>query len=192
MIPGLEPAASLPDDAVEVARVQGAWGIKGWIRIRPHSASPEALFSARCWYFATPERGRKPDWGSSFLRAEVRQVRWHGESVVAWLQGLDDRTAAEQLKGARLLVERSLFPELEADEYYWVDLIGLRVVNREGLDLGEVVNLMSTGPQEVLVLQAESPEEGEPLERLIPFVNAYVDAVDLVGRRITVDWQPDY
>jgi 16S rRNA processing protein RimM len=71
-----------------------------------------------------------------------------------------------------------------------VDLIGLQVVNREGLVLGEVRELMATGPQTVLVVGYE--EAGKPAERMIPFVSAYVDQVDLAARRITVDWQPDY
>ena len=77
--------------------------------------------------------------------------------------------------------------------FYWVDLIGLQVVNREGVALGQVSELLSTGPQTVLVLQAVNPADAsKPLERMIPFVSAHVDAVDMHGKRITVDWQPDY
>lgn len=192
-VPGLVPV-TLPQDAVEVARVQDAWGIQGWVRIRPHSASPEALFSARNWYLAPPERPRPgaPAWTRP-LQAERHQARWHGESVVARLEGVSDRTAAEALKGARIFVARADFPPLEEGEYYWVDLIGLPVINRQGQILGQVVELMETGPQQVLVLhQADDSNGGKPVERLIPFVEAYVDAVDVPGRRIVVDWQPDY
>ena len=85
---------------------------------------------------------------------------------------------------------RESFPATSDDEYYWVDLIGLAVVNREGVALGTVSELLPTGPQTTLVLSYE--HEGKPCERMIPFVSAYVDKVDLAGRRITVDWQPDY
>ena len=85
---------------------------------------------------------------------------------------------------------RSEFPQAKADEYYWVDLIGLDVVNREGVALGQVQELMSTGPQTVLVLAYE--QDGKPQERMIPFVSAFIDNVALPERRITVDWQPDY
>jgi 16S rRNA processing protein RimM len=101
-----------------------------------------------------------------------------------------DRNAAELLKGARIFVSRASFPTPEADEYYWVDLIGLDVVNREGLSLGAVRELLHTGPQTVLVLAYT--EEGKEKERMIPFVSAYIDSVDLAGRRIAADWQPDY
>ena len=82
------------------------------------------------------------------------------------------------------------FPTAGTDEFYWVDLIGLEVVNREGVALGQVRELLSTGPQTVLVMGYE--QDGKPQERMIPFVAAFVDDVDLAARRITVDWQPDY
>jgi 16S rRNA processing protein RimM len=87
-------------------------------------------------------------------------------------------------------VPRSSFPSTATDEYYWVDLIGLAVVNREGLALGTVRELLSTGPQTVLVIEYE--EAGKAQERMIPFVSNFVDKVELPEKRITVDWQPDY
>lgn len=184
---GLEPA-ELPADAVEVGRIADAWGIKGWFKVLPHSASPEALFSSRRWYLLPPERGPKAFSGPVLLR--VREAKEHSDSVVASAQEIDDRTAAEALKGARVLVARSSFPTPQEDEYYWVDLLGLQVVNREGLALGTVKELLSTGPQTVLVIGYEA--DGQPSERMIPFVSAYVDTVDIPGKRIIVDWQPDY
>ncbi len=183
----LEPA-ELPTDAVEVGRVIDAWGIKGWIKIMPYSASPEALFSSRRWFLLPPERGARPFEGAMLMR--VAQSKGHGDSVVAWPQNMSDRTSAEALRGCRIFVPRSSFPTPAPDEYYWVDLLGLDVVNREGVPLGRVHDLLSTGPQTVLVLQHEL--DGKPAERMIPFVSAYIDQVDLPGRRITVDWQADY
>ncbi len=188
MVPGLEPA-ELPADAVEVGRVQGAWGIKGWFKIQPYSASPEALFSSKRWYLGPPERGAKAAFeGTALLR--IQQARQHADAIVASAHDIIDRDAADGLKGARIFVARSAFPTPAEGEYYWVDLIGLAVVNREGLALGTVTDLMATGPQHVLVIGYEA--DGKPQERMIPFVEAYVDAVDLPGKRITVDWQPDY
>ena len=145
MVPGLEPA-ELPADAIEVGRIADAWGIKGWFKVLPHSASPEALFSSKRWYLQPSERGAKTFNGTVLLSIKV-------------------------------------------------DLIGLPVVNREGVALGEIKDLLSTGPQTVLVLEYPKDDGGEPGragERMIPFVSAYVDQVDVPGRRILVDWQPDY
>ncbi|MFM8588845.1 MAG: ribosome maturation factor RimM, partial [Limnohabitans sp.] len=124
------------------------------------------------------------------LLLRVREAKDHSDSVVAASADIPDRNAAESLKGARIFVPRSSFPTPEEGEYYWVDLIGLQVVNREGVVMGEVRDLMTTGPQTVLVLQAE--EAGKKVERMIPFVSAFVDKVDTAARCITVDWQADY
>ena len=188
MATGLQPA-ELPADAVEVGRVQDAWGIQGWFKVQPYSASPEALFSSKRWYLQPPERGAKASFDGTVL-LPIKQAKEHGEWIVAAAHDVPDRTAAEGLKGARVFIARSSFPTPAEGEYYWVDLIGLDVVNREGLALGRVTDLMATGPQQVLVLAYD--EEGKSRERLIPFVGAYVDAVDLSARRITVDWQADY
>jgi 16S rRNA processing protein RimM len=183
----LDPA-ELPADAIEVGRIADAWGVKGWFKVLPHSASPEALFSSKRWYLLPTERGTPTFSGAVLLR--LREAKEHSGAVVASAHDVDDRDAAESLRGARIFVARSSFPTAAADEYYWVDLIGLEVVNREGQALGVVKELMSTGPQTVLVL--EYTEAGEARERMIPFVSAYVDGVDLAGKRITVDWQADY
>ena len=199
MRPPLE-TAELPADAIEVGRILDAWGIKGWFKVLPHSASPEALFSSKRWFLLPPERSAKPrrpteaaadaaDWTQPLL-LRVREAKDHSDSVVACSEDIADRNAAESLKGARIFVPRSSFPTPEEGEYYWVDLIGLQVVNREGVVLGEVRDLMATGPQTVLVLQAR--QDGKPVERMIPFVSAFVDKVDTAARCITVDWQPDY
>ena len=188
MNPGLEPA-TLPADAVEVGRILDAWGVQGGFKVQPYSASPEALFSCREWFLQPPERGARAVFEGT-VRLAVRQARAHGEGLVASARDVSDRTAAEGLRGARIFIARSAFPPLPEGEYYWVDLIGLPVVNREGVALGTVRDLLPTGPQTTLVLAYE--HEGKPHERMIPFVSAYVDKVDLAGRCITVDWQPDY
>jgi 16S rRNA processing protein RimM len=180
--------AELPADAIEVGRIADAWGIKGWFKVLPHSASPEALFSSKRWYLLPTEKGAKTFSGTVLLR--VREAKEHSDTVVASAHDVDDRAAAEALKGARIFIPRSSFPTAGDDEFYWVDLIGAQVVNREGEVLGQVKELLSTGPQAVLVI--EYTEDGKVLERMIPFVAAYVDSVDVPGKRITVDWQADY
>ena len=187
MLSGLE-AAELPADAIEVGRIADAWGIKGWFKVLPYSASPEALFSSKRWYLLPTEKGVKAFAGT--LKLVIKEAKEHSDTVVATAQNVDDRSAAEALRGARIFIARSSFPTAEKDEYYWVDLIGLNVINREGIALGSVKELLSTGAQTVLVMDYE--QDGKPQERMIPFVAAYVDDVDLAARRITVDWQPDY
>jgi len=183
----LDPV-DLPPDAVEVARIGDAWGVKGWIKVLPFSADPQALFSSKRWYVQPSDRGPKAFDGTALLR--VREAREHSGTVVAQVDGVDDRDTAQALRGARIFVQRSSFPSTSADEYYWVDLIGLEVVNRQGDSLGHVKELLQTAAQVVLVLRY--PCGDALLERMIPFVAVYVDAVDLDEKRITVDWQADY
>jgi 16S rRNA processing protein RimM len=180
--------AELPADAIEVGRIADAWGVKGWFKVLPHSADPQALFSSTRWYLQPSEKGPKVFSGTVLLR--VRETKEHSDAVVARAEGVEDRNSAEALKGARIFIPRSSFPTAAEDEYYWVDLIGLDIVNREGVHLGKVKELVATGPQSVLVVEFE--EEGKMQERMIPFVSAYVDNVDVRGRRIEVDWQVDY
>lgn len=202
MLPGLQTSSSLtqsslPDDALEVGRILDAWGIKGWLKILPHSNDPEALFSAKTWFLQVPEAKFRPGFTafSGTVSLQVDEAKIHSGTVVAKFAGLDDRNMAEALRGARIFLSRRSFPAAATDEYYWVDLIGLNVVNREGVALGSVRDLMTTGPQSVLCIEyTTTQEDGTSVvaERMIPFVSAYVDAVDIAGKRITVDWQPDY
>ena len=186
-------SAVLPDDAVEVARIGEAWGVKGWFKVLTYSASPEAIRASKRWYVQPPERGARHFSGTRLLR--ISQVKRHGDALVAHAPDIADRTAAEYLRGARVFVPRSAFPGTQADEYYWVDLIGCAVVNREGVVLGTVSELLATGPQTTLVLDVPPPA-GAPssrsVQRMIPFVSAIVDTVDVAAKRIVADWQPDY
>ena len=185
-------ASALPDDSVEVGRVLDAWGVKGWLKILPHSSDPEALFSVKSWFLQPPDAKFRPGFNAftGTVTITVDEAKIHSDSVVAKFDGLDDRNDAEALRGCRIFLPRSAFPKAAKDEYYWVDLIGLDVINREGVALGQVKELLSTSAQTVLVLEFEL--DGKTQERMIPFVAVYVDNVDLAGRIITVDWHPDY
>lgn len=183
-----------PDDAVEVAVVTGAWGIKGGIRLKPFSSDPLALFSSKRWYWqGPPGMTAAQQERLSVLEQPLRvaSAREQGEGIVALIQDLADRDLAQACKGLRLFVRRSSFPTTHEDEYYWVDLLGLQVNNRRGDILGTVVGLMQTGPHSVLRIESVDAATGQTIERLVPFVQAYVDSVDLGGNRIQVDWGLD-
>lgn len=182
-----------PDDAIEVARIAEPWGLKGGFHLRTYAADPQAVFSSRRWFLQPPEGRPRPKDAPPLPKVlRITQVREHGEGVVAMAQEVADRNGAEALRGARIFVSRSSFPTADDGEYYWVDLIGLPVFNRAGEALGTVVDLLATGPQTVLRLQADAAAGAEPVERMIPFVAAFIDEVDLKGRRIVADWGLDY
>jgi len=182
-----------PADAVEVARIIDAWGVKGWIKLQPFATDPKALFSSRRWHLRPPAHAAMAATMPRLLH--VTQAKTHGDGVVACARELTDRDAAHALRGASVFVARGSFPTAGDDEYYWVDLIGAQVVNRQGEALGQVSALIDTGAHSVLCVRR--PDAGPEVsdthaERLIPFVAAYVDAVDMAARRIQVDWPLDY
>ena len=185
-----------PDDAIEVGRVLGAWGIKGGIRVQPFSKDPEALLSAKHWFIRPPEGLGAKLGVLSFPRLlRVTHSKIHGDSVVATAQQLPDRNAAEAMQGARIFISRSNCPRAGDGEFYWIDLIGLAVVNRQGEALGTVTDLIDTGAHSVLRLRRPDAVEGASLEaseRLIPFVAAFIVDVSLAQRLITVDWGLDF
>ena len=197
-----------PEDAIEVARIAGSWGVKGWFKVVPFAADPQAIFSSRRWFIKPPlEQGAAPPAVPRpafppLLR--ITEAKSHGGAAVARAQGIEDRGTAEALRGARVFVARSSFPTESADEFYWVDLIGLNVVNRKGETLGTVLGLIETGPHSVLRIAPQVVAEGgaavpslaapagAAAEILIPFVAAYVDEVSLAQRCIKVDWDLDF
>jgi 16S rRNA processing protein RimM len=190
--------ADWPDDAIEVGRIVDAWGLKGWLKVQPFATDPQALFSSRRWFLKPSDKVgvvRPPFPGGAFPSLlKITEVKDHGELVVAQAREVPDRSAAEALRGARVFVGRSSFPTAAIDEFYWIDLIGLSVVNRQGERLGTVIGLLDTGPHSVLRVAPDgdvalpTPES----ERLIPFVAAYIDDVSLAQRTISVDWGLDY
>jgi 16S rRNA processing protein RimM len=191
-----DAAPGWPEDAIEVGKIIGAWGIKGWIRVQPFASDPQALFSSRRWFIKPPESKGPHGLSAHPAIPEVLKITWskeHGDAIVAQCQEVGDRAAAQALRGARVFVPRASFPTADKDEYYWVDLIGLAVVNLQGQGLGTVVGLLDTGPHSVLRI---APEDADPADeasqRLVPFVAAYVVDVSLAERRITVDWGLDY
>jgi len=182
---------SAPDDLVIVGYVSGAFGLQGWVKIRPYSTTADALLDAPLfWLESAAQAGVAPN-----LR-EVKRLssKIHGEDVVARLDEVPDRTAAEALKGTVVKVSRQAFPALEQDEFYWVDLIGLAVQNLQGEDLGVVRAMMDNGAQSILRVAASDVPEAELMkhERLIPFVDHFVKEVDREAKKIVVDWGSDY
>jgi 16S rRNA processing protein RimM len=186
--------ADVPADGVALGRLQGAWGVKGWSKLQPFSADADVLLSAKTWYLSAPTgsyaKGFEAFKGS--VRVSVAQCKTHTDALVVLIEGIDDRDQIHALKGAQVWVSRAEFPAPASDdEFYWVDLIGCAVVNRQGDVLGSVQEMMSTGPQAVLCVTNE-PTQDPKLQRLIPFVAQYIDSVSLADKRITVDWLPDY
>ncbi len=184
MQPKAAYGVTIPDDLVPVGYATGAFGVQGWVRIKPYSADADALLHARRWWLDKPQ-----------LRdVDMLQAKIHGDEVIAQLVGIADRDAAEALKGALIQISRRHFPVPDENEFYWVDLIGLAVENLQGEHLGTVNGLMESGAHPILrVAVPDIPGlEKRQREILIPFVDQFIKAVDQTAKLIKVDWQPDY
>lgn len=208
-------APQVPADLVELGRIVSAYGIRGWVKIQPHSAQAEVLLSARQWWLARPApvavRAGTPAAGVPLQASPVAVLaaRAHGSSVVAQLEGVDDRNQAEAMQGRHVYVPRSLFPAPEEGEYYWVDLVGCLLYGEqdgESVLLGRVSEVTDNGVHAILKVARLAPADpasggeaapvldakGRPAELLVPFVGAHVREVDLAGRRIDTDWPADF
>lgn len=168
-----------------VGYISGAYGLNGWVRVRPYSADADALLNAKTWWLDKPE----------FRDVAMMQSKVHSGDVVAQLMGVAGRDAAEALKGATVQIPRSHFPALSDNEFYWVDLIGLEVENLQGVRLGQVSDMMDNGAHPILRVAVPPAVDADPKaaqEILIPFVEQFVITVDRTAKKITVDWGLDY
>ena len=163
-----------------MGRIVAPYGVKGWLKVAPSTAEHETLLAHEEWWLRP--RGGRGEW----RRYVLEEGRAHGSTLVVRVAGLADREAAAVYSGGEVGVARSALPPAGEDEVYWADLVGLAVVNRQGEELGTVAAVKEFGAHPVMVV---AHGQGE---RLIPFVEAYVDAVDLAARRIEVDWPKDY
>lgn len=174
-----QPDASglpVPSDLVAVGRVIDAYGVHGWVKLQPYNAPHESVLrTCKHWWL--------PD--GSVLRVE--RARMHAATIVAKPSGTQDRDDALALKGLEVRVDRAEFPAAAAGEYYWVDLVGCGVSNPAGDDLGSVEAVEDFGAHPILKTRDASGQN-----RMIPFVDVYIVEVDVAGRRIVADWQPDY
>ncbi len=197
---------STPDDLVEVGRVVAAYGVKGWVKVQPYSSDAGALLGSRQWWLKAPV---PPGKSGAFSRPQLTRVvssRRQGATVVAQLAAIPDRDRAEAAKGYTIWAPRASFPKADPDEYYWVDLVGCRVmgVDNSGAQvlIGEVTEVSDNGAHGLLhVARATEDEQGglvlmrtekgRTVDVLVPFVKAHVHTVDLPNRRIESDWPVD-
>lgn len=169
-------ASAPPADVVELGVVRGAYGVQGWVRVQPHSPQAEVLRRSRHWWLL----------GDSPRRVQVMAVRRHGAGLVAKWAECETPEQADRLRGVSIGVARAEFPPAGKDEVYWVDLIGLAVINRSGTELGAVSDVLSSGAQELLEVR-----QGERV-LLVPMVERYVESIDLARREVRVDWEADW
>ena len=162
--------------SVPLGYISGVFGVQGWVKVHSWTDPRDAILSYPTWQLGEP----------ADRTVNMIEGRLHGKTVVAALEGVGDRDAALSLRGAQISVPRSALPELQGPQWYWTDLVGLEVRNREGDSYGRIGRMMETGAHDVMVVNGER-------ERLIPFVvGPIVKDVNLEQGLVVVDWQADY
>jgi 16S rRNA processing protein RimM len=161
-----------------MGRVIAALGIKGWVKVKAFTEVADGLADYPVWWL---------EHKSGWTPVAVEDTALSHKGLGALFKGINDRNAAERLRGTNIGLPRDQLPQLEKDEIYWIDLIGLSVRNAKSESLGTIDNLMETGANDVLVVKAE-----DGTKRLIPFIPQVVLNVDRESRLVTVDWELDY
>jgi 16S rRNA processing protein RimM len=183
----LPEAAGLvpPADIIVLGKIVGPYGLRGAVKVHPFADDPLVWAKLPQWWLgqdaAAPEFWRQ----TRLIRCKA-----HGDSLIAELECLPDRQAAEAAHGVLVGVPRAALPPAAQNEYYWADLIGLDVVNRRDQSLGRVLGLIETSANDVLRVGAGDDKERK--ERLLPFVATVVLDVDLPARCMRVDWDLDW
>jgi 16S rRNA processing protein RimM len=166
---------------VVMGRIVAPYGVYGWLKVLPDTEVLDGLFDYDAWWI-----GKQDNW----REVVVEQAKIHNDVLVVKLAGVDDRDQAFACKGLQVAVPRDALPVPDDNEYYWSDLIGLAVKNQQDVDFGYVTDVFETGANDVLVVK--TGKENGNIERLIPFIDQVVIAVDVVAKTMLVDWDADF
>ena len=175
-------------DPVTLGRITAASGLRGWVKVHSDTEPRDNIVRYDAWLLR-PGTARAEGW----REVRVLDGRPQGKTIVARLEGIEDRDAAEALTGCTVAVARAALPPAGEGEFYWTDLVGMDVVTVDGATLGPVDRLFETGANDVMVVTDARDGAAAGAEILVPWVRPDVIVeVDVPGRRITVDWDPDF
>ncbi|MDD9885032.1 MAG: ribosome maturation factor RimM [Gammaproteobacteria bacterium] len=168
---------------VIVGKISAPAGVKGWLKVHSFTRPAAQILRYRRWLLAGRRDG---DWRAFHVTAAREQP----PKLFAKLAGVDDRNTVEALTGRWIAVAPAQLEALPPGEYYWSDLIGLTVVNRDGVELGVVDHLLETGANDVLVVRQERRAGAQEL--LLPWSPHAIVEVDVAAGRLRVDWDSDW
>ncbi|EGM78621.1 16S rRNA processing protein RimM [Rheinheimera sp. A13L] len=171
-------------DLVVLGKFGAVYGINGWLKVNSYTDIPEGIFDYTPWQIQVQGNWRQ---------MQIFGKKRHGNGLIVKLADVADRDQAQLYVNADIAVERSALPQLAEGDFYWRDLMGMAVVNEAGYHLGEVVDMMETGSNDVLVVKANKSDAFGKTERLLPFLtDSVIKEVNNAERRILVDWDPDF
>ena len=164
----------VPDGCMAVGHIVGVHGLRGEVKVELYTDFPDR--------FAP---GVQLMMGVELTEVEIASVRAHQKFLLMRFDGVDDRTAAEKLRGLWLFVDEDDAAELEPGVFWIHDLIGLRVVDDRGAELGDLVDVLVTGANDVYVVRPPS-DQRRSQDLLLPAIPEVIKAVDLDAGLMTV------
>lgn len=160
---------------IPVGKIGTAYGVRGWLKIHSYTEFGASILDYTPWYIEqTP---------GTWKKITVEDAREHGKGFIVKLPDIETPEEARLWTGKLIAIHHSQLPALKKGEYYWSDLIGLNVFDKDGQLLGKVTYIMETGSNDVLVVKGEK-------EHAIPFLlDSVIKSVDLEKQEIHVDWE---
>lgn len=171
------------DNLTVLGRITSVYGIKGWVKIYSYTQPMDNILRYTPWQLKI---------NGQWTDVKMAEGKRHGKGIVARLDGVTDRDQARAYCELEIAVDRSLLPELAADEYYWSQLEKLQVYTLDGVLLGKVHHLIETGSNDVLVVR-KCEGSLDKRERLIPYLpDQVVSEINLEAGTMRVDWDPEF
>ena len=159
-----------------VGKINGFFGVQGWVKIFSYTEPRKNILEYQPWYFIDD---------GAYKVIEMTTGREQSKTIVAHVKGIDSKDQAVQLIGKSLYIDKDQLPQLDDNEHYWHELVGFRVINKDGIDLGVVNYLVDTGSNNVLVIKGDK-------EHWIPYIEPYLVSIDKQNRFISVDWDENF
>jgi len=163
-------------DKIILGKLGAAYGVRGWLKVISYTQPIDNILNYPNWYLRHNDQ---------WQTVNIENSKPHGNGIIVKIKGITDREHAQSYTNDEIAVDADTLPTLIADEHYWKDLIGMAVVNTEGVALGTVNDLLETGSNDVLIVKGDR-------EHLIPYTKHVIQSIDTKNKTITVDWDPDF
>jgi 16S rRNA processing protein RimM len=166
---------SIDTDYIVIGKVGTTYGVQGWMKIVSFTDAATDILNYSPWYIEENKA-----WQPAKIEGAPRM---HGKGVVAKFAGFDAPETARVLTGKEIAIKRTQLAKLKKNEYYWTQLEGLTVINKDGKVFGKIIYLIETGSNDVLVVKGDK-------EHAIPYLfGDVVTSVDLANKTMHVDWE---
>ena len=159
-----------------VGKINGFFGLQGWVKVFSYTNPRTNILNYSPWSI-------KVD--GNFQSIDITSGREQSKTIVAHIKGIDNREDSQKFIGQDIYINKQQLPELTQGEYYWHELIGFDVINKDEERLGTVDYFVETGANDVLVVKGKK-------EYWIPYIEPFLVSIDSKNNKILVDWDKDF